>query len=186
MSVREERNCDTDTEFWVRRFISSILYYRIYRKIFPGTPWYSPGAIRFLKYKLNKKFKVFEYGSGQSSVWYSLHVREYFGVENNNQWYNSISSRLKNEKAKILFAPTKEAYVHSIDNYPDKYFELISIDGRHRVDCLCAAIPKLQDDGYIVFDDSQRPKYNKIFEIMNQWKSFVYDFGIIQTTIFTK
>ena len=45
-------------------------------------------------------------------------------------------------------------------------FDLIVIDGRDRVNCAKYAITKLKDDGVVIWDNSEREKYNESFELL--------------------
>ncbi|HTI90994.1 MAG TPA: hypothetical protein VL727_10425, partial [Puia sp.] len=47
-----------------------------------------------------------------------------------------------------------EAYVKSIDRYPDSHFDIIVVDGRARPSCIKHSIPKLKRDGWLVVDNS--------------------------------
>jgi predicted O-methyltransferase YrrM len=51
-------------------------------------------------------------------------------------------------------------YVAAIDEVGG-LFELIVVDGRARAACLRQAIPHLAPDGIIVFDNSNRPRYQE-------------------------
>jgi predicted O-methyltransferase YrrM len=52
-----------------------------------------------------------------------------------------------------------QAYASSIDQFPDRSFDLIVIDGRARPSCFMHAIPKLASAGYVVWDNSERAVY---------------------------
>lgn len=186
MSVKKERHFSNYFDYLVRRLISSIFYYRIFRKIYPHTPWYTPGAIKTTEKMLTPHSKVFEWGSGASSIWYAERVGEYIGIEDNERWYTDISKRLNSSNTRIVLCDNKDEYINAINKFPDRYFDCISIDGRHRIDCLKHAVSKLSDNGLIVFDDSQRPKYQAKDQIMSGWTATFYDFGIIQTAIYKK
>lgn len=57
-------------------------------------------------------------------------------------------------------------YVSSIDGYPDKYFDLVLIDGRARPSCFKHAIPKIKKNGYVIWDNTDRNYYfNKMNNI---------------------
>lgn len=54
-----------------------------------------------------------------------------------------------------------EAYVKEIDNYPDKFFDLIVIDGRARPACIKHSLAKVKSDGIILIDNTEREYYLK-------------------------
>ncbi len=49
-------------------------------------PWYTYSAINFIKQRLNKDFVVFEYGMGQSTLFYSKNVKACYGVDDNRRY----------------------------------------------------------------------------------------------------
>ncbi len=214
-SIRSERNCSY-IEYIARRICSSLLYFRIYRKIYPNDPYYTPKAIKKAIKLLNKNSKVFEWGSGMSTIWYANRVKEVVAIEHNKEWYNKGLQGLANSKlnnTNIFLVPTIADndtfswekdwkhyetlnhppknpefidYIHKIDEYPDSYFDCIAIDGRERVGCSVHAISKLAKNGFIILDDSHREKYTEIFEILSDWNAVKFNFGLLQTTIFTR
>ncbi|QNH55640.1 MAG: hypothetical protein H2674_14390, partial [Limnospira indica BM01] len=44
-------------------------------------PWYTYPAIEFIENKISSDFKVFEYGSGQSTLWWAERVLKVISVE---------------------------------------------------------------------------------------------------------
>jgi len=69
-----------------------------------------------------------------------------------------------------------EAYVKSIDRYPDSHFDIIVVDGRARPSCIKHSIPKLKRDGWLVVDNSDRTYYLKPFSFGGpDWKVFTFD-----------
>jgi hypothetical protein len=201
-------------ELLVRKVITSLIYFRGYKLLFPNSPYYTPGAVRALKKLLHQNIKMFEYGCGKSSIWYAKQVQEYIAVEHEKSWYEQISEKIRElnlSNCTLLYIPLNEEnnkfnwrtdwspykqlpripknpkfldYIRSISKFPDKYFNFIVIDGRERVHCLMEALPKLKDNGYILFDDTNRPRYKEIFQILKDWQKRSFDFGLAQTTLF--
>ena len=64
---------------------------RSINKIGNPIPWCTYSFIKFIEPRLKKDFKVFEYGSGNSTLWYAKRVAEITSVENDFGWYNSVS-----------------------------------------------------------------------------------------------
>lgn len=213
MSWKDERDCGT-WEKWIRKFVTSMLYFRGYRKIHPEDPFYTPGAIKRIKALIHNNMRIFEWGSGISSIWYARQVGKYTCIEHSKEWYDKMSQSFdKNEinNAEIIFCeerilpddyvwekqwryyhilkhpplnPQFRDYMAVIDQYPDSYFDCIVVDGRERIGCLIHAIPKLAEKGIIILDDSQRPRYKEAFTILNEWEKELFDFGLAQTTLF--
>ncbi|MDJ0728378.1 MAG: hypothetical protein QNJ33_00120 [Crocosphaera sp.] len=73
-----------------------------YRSVQPGanplddeSPWISFGAIAFLKTKLSKKMRVYEYGVGGSTIFFAKRVKEVFSCEHDPDWGNKVIQRLE-------------------------------------------------------------------------------------------
>lgn len=50
-------------------------------------------------------------------------------------------------------------YASSIEGYPDGYFDVVVIDGRARPSCFKHALSKVKDNGYIIWDNTDRSYY---------------------------
>jgi len=200
-------------EYLVRRAISGVFYYRLYRRLYPNTPFYTPQAIRSLQRLLSAHSRVFEWGSGISTQWYASRVGELVSVEHDPVWYERSRSALDSggmAHARLLFSPVHldptydwqhvwpyydrlghaprkpefKDYMAQIDHFPEEYFQVIAIDGRERVGCLLHALPHLAKGGCVILDDSHRPKYAEFFSLLRDWRAVVHDFGLKQTTLF--
>jgi tRNA A58 N-methylase Trm61 len=123
--------------------------------------------------------RVFEYGSGASTVWLARRAAEVHSVEHDLSWAEVMRAHLADMSNVRLHAvpPTRRGaiaeapsgrrgyadadfadYVHAIDDVPGT-FDLIVIDGRSRVRCLEHARRRLAPDGLVVFDDPHRARY---------------------------
>ena len=211
---RDERDCGV-AEYWFRRTFSSMFYWRGYRKLHPHDPFYVPAAIRSLEALLNDDSRVFEWGSGVSTVWYGRHAAEVVSVEHDGGWYRKTAAALMGNNlsnVELLYTPPAAApfsskdedrpydgflcraldkpefndYVRRVDGYPEGFFDCIAVDGRERVGCVAHAVPKVAENGFVILDDSHRPHYREIFDILSDWEAHTYGFGLLQTTIFLK
>ena len=99
--------------------------------------------------------KVFEYGTGYSTIWWQNKNVNYHAVEDNKQWYDMIK-----DKTNIKHEPEYNKYSQSIYNYDFK-FDVIVIDGIVRFDCVKPALEKIKDDGIIIFDNSDWHRNSK-------------------------
>jgi hypothetical protein len=122
-------------------------------------PWCSYPFIKFIEPRLKKEFKVFEYGSGNSTLWYTKRVAEVVAVENDLEWFKSISSDMP-PNAELIYCELQYdgEYCRQVTKQ-NKKFNIIIIDGRDRVNCIKHSINSLSDDGVIVFDNSNLPDY---------------------------
>jgi len=124
-------------------------------------PWCTYSFIKFIEPRLKKDFIVFEFGSGNSTLWYSNRVKNIISVENDEEWFNYISSKLPHN-ANIIFKKLdfNGEYCRSANKSNTK-FNLIIIDGRDRVNCIKCSVDSLAEDGVIIFDNSDLPKYQE-------------------------
>ena len=99
--------------------------------------------------------KVFEYGTGYSTIWWQNKNVNYHAVEDNKQWYDMIK-----DKTNIKHEPEYNKYSQSIYNYDFK-FDVIVIDGIVRFDCVKPALERIKDDGIIIFDNTDWHKDSK-------------------------
>ena len=99
--------------------------------------------------------KVFEYGTGYSTIWWQNKKVNYHAVEDNKQWYDMIK-----DKTNIKHEPNYNKYMKSIYDYNYK-FDVIVIDGVVRFDCIKPALEKIKDDGMIIYDNSDWHKNSK-------------------------
>lgn len=122
-------------------------------------PWVTYPFIDFIESRLNKTMTIFEFGSGNSTLWYSQRVKNVTSVENNTQWYNKILS-YNIENIKIYYQKLEYGgkYCKLISTLQSRY-DIVIVDGRDRVNSIRQSISFLSQDGIIVLDDSERDCY---------------------------
>ena len=127
--------------------------------------------------------RVFEWGSGGSTIFFSKRVPFFVSIEHDVEWYNKTKPLLKPEDKYNLIpyesdsiGPDKanpthyksgstqlgdvnfKRYASAIDDYGK--FDLILIDGMARASCLAHAYSHVTDGGCIVLDNTgDRPYY---------------------------
>jgi hypothetical protein len=115
-------------------------------------PWYTYPAIEFIKQLDFSDRMVFEYGSGNSTLFWAARCRKLVSVEDDQHWYSKVRAKLPGNVDYTLIQG-KQEYVHSIDKY-HAGLDVVIIDGRHREDCAIRALQKLKDDGLLILDNS--------------------------------
>ncbi|UDY22678.1 class I SAM-dependent methyltransferase [Nocardioides sp. Kera G14] len=146
-------------------------------------PWWTYDAIQSVDGWLaarKRPIRVFEYGSGASTIWLSRRADQIHSVEHHRGFGEMMTaevSSLGNVTLRIVepvasdkpvVGSEKEGhagqdfadYVASIDEVPGE-FDLIVIDGRAREACLAHSAVRLADGGLIVFDNSRRTRYRR-------------------------
>ena len=126
-------------------------------------PWFTYPSIAFLAGRVEPGMSVFEYGSGNSTLWWSKRVARVVACEHHDEWYNYLKDRLPANVEYVHQAlETGGDYCKSILRF-DERFDIVAIDGRDRVNCAKAALPKLHERGVIIWDNTDREKYQEGF-----------------------
>lgn len=112
-------------------------------------PWIAYPALRFLEARVQKSFKVFEFGSGMSTLWWAKRVSSVNSVEHDKDWYDRVAPSLP-PNASITFADGEE-YVQSAAGQD---FDIVVVDGIQRPDCAMNSISSLSHDGVILWDNT--------------------------------
>ncbi|WP_410221823.1 FkbM family methyltransferase [Pedobacter sp.] len=124
-------------------------------------PWVTYSFIDFIKSRLNKSLSVFEYGSGNSTLFYAKRVGSVVSVEHDEAWYKKIVNE-KAENAEMIFTrlETNGEYAQKA-MLTGKKFDVIIVDGRDRINCCKHAVNALSANGVVVLDDSERETYQE-------------------------
>ncbi len=122
-------------------------------------PWFTYPFIDFLSPRLIKDLVVFEFGSGNSTLFFSEKVKRVISIEHQKEWYYLISKR-KPENVEIILTESDSVYdyLEYFNNLKEKV-DLIIVDGLHRNECLINSVNKLSENGVIILDDSERSEY---------------------------
>jgi hypothetical protein len=131
-------------------------------------PWFTYSCVNFLSYRLDKHLSVFEYGSGNSTLYFSKYVKSVTAVEHDSSWLKYIEGKLP-ENAQVIFSRRSDAerYIKSCINAPSLH-SIIVIDGLFRNECAQVALQALSDDGVIIYDDMDRPEYKDSREFLKR------------------
>jgi hypothetical protein len=155
-------------------------------------PWFSFAANRFLESRLNKDLSVFEYGSGNSTLFLGSRVGKLISLEHNKKWFDHSNPR-PFENTEIHYCPLEENNLYP--EFPaslNKRFDIIVIDGRKRVISAQISVNCLSEAGVIIFDDSQRERYRdgieflktKGFKSIDFWGMALGDYALKCTSVF--
>lgn len=97
---RKQRQCPTGGSGLLR----SLPYFSAWRKSLQGSsplddgvPWITFPAIRLLQRTLRPGMRVFEYGSGGSTLCFARRGATVISIEHNPEWYGRVVSRLEQE-----------------------------------------------------------------------------------------
>lgn len=162
---------------WVRSLLS---IYDLEDLLSQDVPWWtfeaSDRVAGFLTQR--PRARVFEWGSGASTVWLSKRAGDVTSVEHDAAWGVVLEPMLPRNAA-VRIVPSRPAtggpgeersakpgfedldfsdYVAAVDE-ADGLFDLIVIDGRARNACFRRAVSRLAPGGVLVFDNVDRERY---------------------------
>lgn len=150
-------------------------------------PWWTYDAIDKVEAFLagRPKARVFEWGSGASSIWLAKRAGQVTSVEHDAEWFPIVQNRLKAHTNHVLLLVTAdakpsadprygsdkegyagqsfEAYCRAIDE-GEALYDLIIVDGRARPACYHHALQRLRPGGMIVFDNTNRARYRRAID----------------------
>ena len=124
-------------------------------------PWFTYSAVDFLGERLNKKMKILEFGSGNSTLYFSEKVEQVVAVEHDVNWYNKLEKKIPSNVNLVLSkADSSGSYINPITENKIS-FDIIVIDGLFRNECCKEGIELLSSSGVIILDDSERNEYKE-------------------------
>ena len=109
--------------------------------VLKAIPWYTYPAIEYLKQFDFSDKNIFEYGSGNSSIFWASLAKSVTSVEKNALWFEVIS-KSESSNLTISLKEQKSEYVNFIGN-GNMLYDLIVIDGDYRYECAKVAVKYL-------------------------------------------
>ncbi len=156
-------------QLYLRSYLKDIGWFRSYHrkqsvdKNGQAIPWLSYSFIHFLEPRLHKQMNLFEYGCGNSTIWFAQRVNWVDAVENDKNWITKIQNQLSDNTA-IVYREVEEnengEYAKAIAT-TGKFYYIVVVDGRDRNHCIKQAEKYLSPQGVIVLDNSDRPDYQE-------------------------
>jgi tRNA A58 N-methylase Trm61 len=130
-------------------------------------PWFTYPSIHFIKNRLKTTHRVFEFGSGNSTLWFANQVQQVVSLEHDLEWYNRMkSSFLKFDKIKYHHEDLETGNYDTRIGEFSNAFDIIIIDGRKRIECAKNSIQALTSDGVIIWDNSDRDTYQEGYDFL--------------------
>jgi predicted O-methyltransferase YrrM len=119
-------------------------------------PLYTYPAIEYLATFDFSGKNIFEFGSGQSTLYWLRQNANVVSVENNQKWIEKLKEDLKEfTDHQHILANQKDDYINSILQFPDHHFDLIIIDGvPSRYLCAKNVLSKIKKNGLVILDNS--------------------------------
>lgn len=116
-------------------------------------PWVTYPALEFLSQFDFSNLDIYEFGSGNSTLFWATIFKSVISVETEKEWYER-TLRLKPPNVKISYFDNVVDFSESILK-EDQCFDVIFIDSiRYRYEVVLHSIKKLKDGGIIIFDNA--------------------------------
>ena len=133
-------------------------------------PWYTYPAIEYLSQLDFSNKDIFEYGCGNSTMFWVKRANSVTSIEDNLNWFSKWQEEFKHDKLDIRWRDEGEGYFNAIFEDNKKY-DVIVVDGKRRADCARCALTSLKDGGMIILDDSDRINTSKEYvDAVNELK----------------
>lgn len=163
------------TAHWIRSWFA---IYDLEEMVRLGVPWWTYAAIDYVDEHLRRHLgaRVFEWGSGASTVWLAARADEVTAIEHDEAWAHAMGPHLTSSARVRAIPPIASArpvigsrkpgfegldfsdYVGAID-VEGGLFDLVVIDGRAREACVRRAFARLAPGGLVVVDNVDRKRY---------------------------
>lgn len=143
-------------------------------------PFMTPEEIVDLVTYIGRDSVMLEIGGGDSTVFLSRLVKKIVTLEHNLEWAEKIRENTKGFMSTVFvvepnwpqphpFQPAEdgqfENYLNFLKSLDDDQFDVVLVDGRDRVKCVSASIPKLKRGGILMIHDFwNRQKYHSVLD----------------------
>lgn len=115
-------------------------------------PWLTYPAIEYInQYNLNE-MSIFEFGCGNSSLFWAKRAKKVISIENDINWFMYVKKYI-NCNHDIYLKKDKGSYVNMLQELNLKY-DIIIVDGEWRSACVEKAVDYLEEGGMIIIDNS--------------------------------
>ena len=116
-------------------------------------PWITYPALEFLKQFDYSNASIFEFGSGNSTLFWAAKAKRVVSVETDREWFSYVTGE-KPDNVTLHFQDRLEDFINVILQYEAK-FDVVMVDSiKYRYDAIENAVSQLKEGGFIVFDNS--------------------------------
>lgn len=147
-------------------WINSVINKQSVDKDSMALPWLTYSFLSFIQDRLKNEMLLFEYGSGNSTLYWAGKLNRVFSVEHDLIWYEKLKGRLP-DNVVYKYSSLDGDYAGTISETREK-FDIIVIDGRRRVECAKTAPSFLKPEGVIIWDNSLRAQYKEGIDFLEK------------------
>ena len=117
-------------------------------------PWITFDAFRAIEHLAKPGTRVFEFGSGHSTLYWAEKGVEIHSVEDDRGWHDLLAERISGmPNAHLYFEAAQDGYVSKIEHVGGA-FDVVVIDGSHRKACLAIAQEFVKPGGLLLVDNT--------------------------------
>lgn len=148
---------------WTPRYVFDRVAWEVWQRRHPEAPWLTREAVRVLSTLLRPKDVGLEWGSGRSTLWFAKRIQRLVSVEDNEQWYRSVSEKIGQQGLKNVdyrFRPNvgeddsqDSDYVTTAAEFADASVDFVLVDGKSRGACALQAARVVRTGGLLVVDN---------------------------------
>lgn len=139
-------------------------------------PWMTYPAIEFLSSRVQTGMRVFEFGTGYSTLWWASRVSSVTTCDHHPEWHAKIRAIAPQNVQLMLVELTADgAYCRAARSTGNQY-DLLIIDGRDRVNCARQSLEAVSPTGVIIWDNSNRTRYIEGYAWLKAhgWRDLVF------------
>ncbi|HWD90004.1 MAG TPA: hypothetical protein VG367_17880 [Mucilaginibacter sp.] len=124
-------------------------------------PWATYPFIQFVGERLKSTHDVFEFGSGNSTLFYAKKVGSVTSVDHDLFWYDKIKNSMPSNVNLFYCEFSEDGNYCNYVSKTNKLYDMIIVDGMDRVNCCINNIGALKQNGVMILDDSERDEYDE-------------------------
>jgi predicted O-methyltransferase YrrM len=116
---------------------------------------------------LKRPARVLEFGAGGSTVRWSgsSGVVRWVAIEHDMEWYRKVSGWTPpGVHLRMASSESAQSYIEPVLGYGGR-FDLIFVDGLHRVECIKASPQFLAPHGVVILHDASRTEYAEAWDV---------------------
>lgn len=130
-------------------------------------PWLTYPFIDFIGPRLNKDMLMYEFGCGNSTLWFAERVGTVESVEHHKEWYEEIGPKLpanvtlsfeeiiseQTYSAITFMAISDETPYSSAIFRTGRLYDVILVDGVYRANSIVNSVRSLKESGVVILDN---------------------------------
>jgi len=122
-------------------------------------PWITYPCLSFLEERLESSMNVFEYGCGNSTLWWASRVQRVVSCEHDQLWYDEVKKTVP-ANVELYHIPLERdgAYSRLAAKF-HRELDIVFVDGRDRVNCVKQSLGALRPNGVVILDNSDDSEY---------------------------